>query len=260
MDAKADDRYDRENNPKVGEFTKIDWSKFKFIARPDTWYVEGSTATCEFDYGEPRITDIVENNCGMFRGYTNEIYEGFEGELPRPDEEGCQFEEFDIFYDDILVNPISYHSLIGLMNVTELIEANPLEPNEELQEKVDVKEEPKPEVPDERYLDPKEGMEYLYRLSMVWKPNTFSKSFPIEMNTIVVDVKKISGSHYQFKNKETGELLECHYPWGLAEHTPENLQAILEFQKSDAEYERIEKIRMDLANKIVTLLAHDNNS
>ena len=252
MDAKSN--YDRENNPKVQEFAKIDWSKIKFIARPDTWYVAGTIATCEFDYGEPRISDRVEDNCGMFHGYTNEIYKGFEGELPRPDEEGCTFEEFDIFYGETLVNDISYSSLLGLLKVTELIQAKLNQSEEELQEKVDVKEEPKPDAPDERYLEPKEGMEYLYRLSMVWKPNTFSKSFPIEINTIVVDVKKIGGSHYQFKNKETQELLECHYPWALAEHTPENLQRILEFQKSDAEYERLEKIRLDLAKKIVTLL------
>lgn len=91
---------------------KIDWSKFKFVSRKDEWYVEGTEAICLFDYGGAELTDIVEDNGGLFDGYTNEIYKGFVGELPRPDEEGCTFDEFDIYFNDELVNQLTYEQLL----------------------------------------------------------------------------------------------------------------------------------------------------
>lgn len=90
---------------------KIDWTKFKFISRKDEWYVEGTEAKCLFDYGEPNLNDIVEDNVGMFDGYTNEKFNGYTGELPRPDEEGCPFYEFDIYLNDELVNQLTYDEL-----------------------------------------------------------------------------------------------------------------------------------------------------
>jgi len=117
--------YNDETNPKVSEFAKIDWSKLKFIARPDTWYVEGTEAKCEFDYGEPRMNEIVESNVGMFQGYTMEVYKGFNEELPRPDEEGCLFNEFEIWLDAIVVNHMTYRHLLGLMKISEIIDDEP---------------------------------------------------------------------------------------------------------------------------------------
>lgn len=90
---------------------EIDWSKFKFIARPDTWYVEGTVANCEFDYGEPQEDDRVEDNCGLFVGLTNETYHGYTGELPREDGEGCTFDEFDIFLGEEKINDWTYKQL-----------------------------------------------------------------------------------------------------------------------------------------------------
>lgn len=90
---------------------EIDWSKIKFISRPDEWFVEGTVAECEFDYGEPKETDKVENNCGLFHGLTNETYIGFEGELPREDGETCSFEEFDIYLGDEKINDWTYLEL-----------------------------------------------------------------------------------------------------------------------------------------------------
>jgi len=103
------------DNPKVEDVIKIDWSKLKFISREDQWYVEGTEANCKFDYGEPRLNDIVENNVGIFQGMTMEKYTGFDGELPRPDEEGCPFEEFDIYLGEEVVNLLTYRELIKLI-------------------------------------------------------------------------------------------------------------------------------------------------
>ena len=89
----------------------INWSKIKFISRPDEWFVEGTICECQFDYGEPKEIDIIENNCGMFRGMTNETFKGYVGELPRHDEEGCPFDEFDIYLGDEKINELTYKEL-----------------------------------------------------------------------------------------------------------------------------------------------------
>ena len=91
---------------------EIDWSKIKFISRPDEWFVEGEICKCEFDYGEPNETDVVENNCGLFHGLTNETYKDYNGCLPREDGETCRFEEFDIYFGDEKINNWTYKELI----------------------------------------------------------------------------------------------------------------------------------------------------
>jgi len=90
---------------------EIDWSKIKFISRQDEWFVEGSECKYECDYGQPKETDKVENNCGIFHGMTNETFNGYTGELPREDEEGCPFEEFDIYLGDEKINDWTYKEL-----------------------------------------------------------------------------------------------------------------------------------------------------
>lgn len=91
---------------------KIEWSKFRFISRKDCWYIEGTNCICQFDYGEPKLDSLVEQNCGMFSGLTNEIYKGYIGNLPREDEESCAFDEFDIYLNGELVNKLTYSDLI----------------------------------------------------------------------------------------------------------------------------------------------------
>lgn len=59
---------------------------YRFIS-DGTWYIEGTEA-----YPTHEITD----GCGIFVGWTNETYRGFEGALPRWDGEGCSLEEFRI--------------------------------------------------------------------------------------------------------------------------------------------------------------------
>jgi hypothetical protein len=46
----------------------------------------------------------IEKGWGFFRGLTYETYKGYNGELPREDEESCSFEEFDIYYNEVLIN------------------------------------------------------------------------------------------------------------------------------------------------------------
>ena len=56
----------------------------KFIAKPDTWYDEGTEAKLLADYGP-------ESTGGLFIG----IKDGVE------DEEGCSFDEFEIIEDKV---------------------------------------------------------------------------------------------------------------------------------------------------------------
>jgi len=86
-------------------------SRSKFIAKSDTWYVEGT---------EAKLVDGVayhiylsgqkfSQGWGLFEGWTNESYEGYKGELPRLDGETCQFDEF-LIYDE-LGNEISQSTI-----------------------------------------------------------------------------------------------------------------------------------------------------
>jgi hypothetical protein len=64
---------------------------YKFIS-DGTWYVEGTEA---YILSEP-WGDDHNGRAGMFAGWTNEDFTGFDGDLPRWDEESCTFEEFVI--------------------------------------------------------------------------------------------------------------------------------------------------------------------
>lgn len=91
--------------------SKIDWSKFKFISRKDQWFLEGTECKLIVDYGITDKSSIVESNGGLFSGLTNEGHNGYTGVLPREDEEGCPFNEFDIYIGDALVNKLTYGEL-----------------------------------------------------------------------------------------------------------------------------------------------------
>lgn len=91
----------------------IDLNKLKFVSREDEWFVNGTEAVCTCQYGDPSFESVVEDNVGIFQGYTNESYPGHIGKLPRADEEGCSFDEFDIYLNEELVNYITYNELIA---------------------------------------------------------------------------------------------------------------------------------------------------
>jgi hypothetical protein len=77
--------------------------------------------------------------------------------------------------------------------------------------------------------EPKPGMEYVYRLDMVWQKGV-NGHIAVELNSIVTDVvpmyrngdknNKIDG--YEFTLKSNGERYYCYYAWALAENTENN--------------------------------------
>lgn len=76
-------------------------SRCKFIAKPDTsWYVEGLEAKIDGGpYHNYTEGDKFNSGWSLFKGLTNETYEGYTGELPRLDGETCPFSEF-LIYDE----------------------------------------------------------------------------------------------------------------------------------------------------------------
>lgn len=70
---------------------KVDWKKVKFIARPDTWFDEGTVAIVisneDFDL------HLQEGSC-IFKGIKN----------GSRDEEHCLLTEFDWMYEDKCIN------------------------------------------------------------------------------------------------------------------------------------------------------------
>jgi hypothetical protein len=71
----------------------------KFIAKEDTWYVEGSEVNFDYNYIEYKENYIFGQGFSLFAGWTNETYEGYIGDLPRYDSETCDFSEF-LIYDE----------------------------------------------------------------------------------------------------------------------------------------------------------------
>lgn len=88
----------------------MDWSNFSFVAKKDTWFIAGSNCECESAW-DSYNNDMIEDFDGIFNGYTNETYEDYDGELPRYDGEVCSFDEFDIYFKDILVNKLSLREI-----------------------------------------------------------------------------------------------------------------------------------------------------
>lgn len=73
--------------------------KCKLIAKKDTWFVEGSEVIFDYNYIEYQEDSKFGDGWSLFDGYTNETYDGYSGELPRPDGETCSFSEF-LIYDE----------------------------------------------------------------------------------------------------------------------------------------------------------------
>ena len=98
-------------------YNKIDFLKdFKFIAKPDEYYVGGTEVTIEADYTEWNQSLLVSSGWGFFRGLTMVSYRGYDGELPRMDGDTASFAEFDIYYkDELLSEEITYGDLLNMI-------------------------------------------------------------------------------------------------------------------------------------------------
>lgn len=101
-------------NDKYQEIIK----KCKFIAKPDTWFVDGTEATCSGNFSLYKSGDKFGNGWSLFEGMTDESFSGYSGELPRLDGESCHFDEF-LIYDEFgnEISELSLEEYIGLLNL-----------------------------------------------------------------------------------------------------------------------------------------------
>ncbi len=92
---------------------KIDFTSkdFKFVSKPDQYFVEGTSVECEDDFTEWKDDKIISTGWGLFRGLTNVTYQEFNGELPRIDGDTSSFEEFNIYWKDQRVDHLTYVQL-----------------------------------------------------------------------------------------------------------------------------------------------------
>ena len=97
---------------KIDFFTK----DFKFIAKPDEYYLELTEVAIEGDYTDWRPNSFIYEGWGFFRGLTMVSYRGYDGELPRIDGDTASFSEFYIYYkDEILSEETKYEDLINII-------------------------------------------------------------------------------------------------------------------------------------------------
>jgi hypothetical protein len=84
------------------DFTSKD---FRFVSKEDEdpYWVPGTVVVCEdiYDIGYPDLE--IESCWGFFRGLTMVSYESYTGELPRVDGDTSGFDEFDVYYKDVLI-------------------------------------------------------------------------------------------------------------------------------------------------------------
>ena len=104
----------------MNRLTDEELKLLKFVSRPDCWYVEGSVAICDGGWFNSDNEKYIEQMCGSFGGWTNETYHGYNGELPRYDGEICPFDEFDIYFNDTMVNELTTEEVRRLIKLDKL--------------------------------------------------------------------------------------------------------------------------------------------
>lgn len=98
---------------------KIDFTQneFQFISKAEEYFVEGSLVQCIGDYTEWKDDKKISDGRGMFCGQTMTSYNGYAGELPRMDEDTSSFGEFDIYWNGIKIDDLTYNELINTIQM-----------------------------------------------------------------------------------------------------------------------------------------------
>lgn len=86
---------------------------FRFAAKKNTWFV--GDATLDSDCTDWYDSMVLEKGWGFFNGWTYESYNGYNGELPRQDEESCSFDEFNIYYRGKLIGEFTTYGELSAM-------------------------------------------------------------------------------------------------------------------------------------------------
>ena len=86
---------------------------------------------------------------------------------------------------------------------------------------------------------PKKGMEYIYLLNMVWRPNSL-KSIPIKRGTIVHNVKKLPNDSFEFNIDDSGTIYRTNYGWSLVENTEDNRSRLEDYETANNKLKELE--------------------
>jgi hypothetical protein len=90
--------------------------EFIFLPKPDQYYLGGHPVECESDCTDWKEDKLINDGWGFFNGLTMVSYRGYVGELPRMDGDSASFDEFDIYYGEILINDMTWGSLMSMIN------------------------------------------------------------------------------------------------------------------------------------------------
>lgn len=102
-------------------------------------------------------------------------------------------------------------------------------------------------------LEPKQNMEYLYLMEMIWLDESLHPQTKVERYTVMVNVVKNDDESFSFQSKETGVKYRTNYGWALAENTPENLERIRLSDEQDKIYSEHKRKAKKLRNEVITL-------
>ena len=83
---------------------KVDWNKFIFISKGEG-FEKGNEVKCIETYCNTKINDTILDSVGLF--IDESIFES--------ESEACPFSDFDIYYNGLIVNDLSYLELFNLM-------------------------------------------------------------------------------------------------------------------------------------------------
>lgn len=109
------------------DFTSPD---FRFVAKDeggDEYWVAGEEVKCTSDCskwtegGDNILNESISNGWGFFGGLTNVSYRGYNGPLPRLDEDSSSFNEFDIYWKG---SKIDHLTILDLINMIKLEDRN----------------------------------------------------------------------------------------------------------------------------------------
>ena len=106
--------------------------------------------------------------------------------------------------------------------------------------------------------EPIPGMNYIYRLDMMWEPEKLGH-IDIVKNTIVNNVVKLMNKNgtphgYQFTIfGGSDKIYRCNYAWAFAEYTPQNMKKLKRLEKKERELKELETYCNELRNNLDTL-------
>lgn len=98
-------------------------------------------------------------------------------------------------------------------------------------------------------LEVNSDIDYIYRLDMVWIPNQLS-NFPIEIGTIVENLRENDNGMYSFKVKGDSKEYTCSYRWAFVKKNKSNISILKKIDKEEIKLKKQKDKIKQLKNKL----------